>query len=542
MSRGKGKGPRWWPMLILWPIIIAFVILLEVAGEAISLQPQFHRALSVVIGLFLTLCWLLFFSRIPWRMRLGALAGCAVFVVLLNAAFEIHPSGDMVPQFRPRWQSTETVKTRSQTEETTAAVAAYPQFQGPNRDAKLTDIHLDRAWDTHPPELLWRQPIDPAWSAFSIQGNLAVTQVQRGESECVIALDLATGKEAWSHCEAGRHATPIGGTGPRATPTIHGDRVLAMGCLGNLVCLQLADGKKIWSRQVFQELGTQPPEWGSSASPLVVDDRVVVSLGIGDAGTLAAYELDDGGPVWTASGDSSAFSSPALLQLDGVDQLVMFAQKMVYGFDPATGGTLWSFPWPTFQPTVSIPITIDATHLLVSSGYGIGASLLQLSRENDQWQATEVWHNRFLKSKFAVMIEHEGFVYGIDEGIMVCIDPNTGERRWKGGRYGHGQMLLVGDLLLVSSEKGELVLIDPKPEALTELHRVKALNGKSWNPPSLAGDLLLVRNAREAACFRVKLRENPSGEAGTETPEQPAEPQPTSAEEQQPNDSESSGG
>jgi outer membrane protein assembly factor BamB len=152
---------------------------------------------------------------------------------------------------------------------------------------------------------------------------------------------------------------------------------------------------------------------------------------------------------------------------------------------------------------VAQPIPLGGDRLLVSAGYAVGSHLLQIRRSAEGWQVETLWQSPRLKLKFTQAVFHQGFLYGLDDGVLVCLDPETGERRWKKGRYGHGQILLVEDLLLVQTEDGELVLIDPQPEGLEELARLPVLSGRAWNSLAMAGPYLLLRNHQEAVCLEL---------------------------------------
>jgi outer membrane protein assembly factor BamB len=234
---------------------------------------------------------------------------------------------------------------------------------------------------------------------------------------------------------------------------------------------------------------------------------VVVSAGGADGRSLVAYDAATGQPSWHAGSDGSSYSSPLLARLAGSEQIVIFNRGSLAGHDPESGALLWEHPWPAAQPNVAQPLPLPEDRLLASSGYGVGSKLFQLSREQEVTRATLVWESPRLKSKFANLVFHQGSVYGLDDGVLVCLDPATGERRWKAGRYGHGQVLLAGGTLLVQTEGGEIVLVAPDPSGLKELARFQALDGKTWNPPALAGHLLFVRNDREAAAYDLPKRE-----------------------------------
>jgi outer membrane protein assembly factor BamB len=167
---------------------------------------------------------------------------------------------------------------------------------------------------------------------------------------------------------------------------------------------------------------------------------------------------------------------------------------------------LWSAAWANAeginagQPIVGVagPETV-----LLSTAYGKGVAVFRVSRSGDDWSADEVWSNLTLKAKFSTPVLFRGHVYGLDDGILTCVDGKTGKRDWKDGRYGHGQLLLAGDRLLVQTEAGPVVLVEPSPEGLKDRGRIAALTSKTWNTMALAGRRLLVRNDREAVCLEV---------------------------------------
>jgi outer membrane protein assembly factor BamB len=270
----------------------------------------------------------------------------------------------------------------------------------------------------------------------------------------------------------------------------------------------------LWQHDVVAEHGSSVPEHGKTSSPLLLGDvddgLVVVSAGGRDGHSLAAYRQADGAPAWHGGDDRSGYASPVLHQLDGALQIVSFNAASVTGHALDDGSVLWRFPWNGDWPNVAPPLQIGPTSLLVSTGYGIGASRLEVARAGGAWQVTEAWHSPRMKAKFTNLVFHQGSVYGLDEGVLVCLDPISGERRWRAGRYGHGNLLLVDDLLLVQTEKGDVVLIEPSPEELIELGRFSALSGKAWNHFALAKPrdraLLIVRNDREMALWELPLR------------------------------------
>jgi outer membrane protein assembly factor BamB len=381
---------------------------------------------------------------------------------------------------------------------------AFPQFLGPTRNAVVEGVHLVRTWAASPPTEVWRVPMGSGWAGFGVAHGLAVTQEQRGDESLVVAYDLQTGVVRWSHAGGSGFRSTLAGNGPRATPTIDHGRVYAFGADGWLRALDLETGALLFERDVLGENGGRAPEHGVASSPLVVDGLVVVVAGGPDGRSVVAYDAETGEPRWAGGDDGAGYASPLVATLAGVRQIVVFNLGGLVGHDLETGEVLWKDEWPSRPEKVAQPVVLGGDRLFASMGYGIGGRLVRITRRpDDSFDASVEWETRRLKAKFTQIVEHEGFLYGLDEGVLVCLDLADGERRWKRGRYGHGQVLLVGGLLLVQGEDGEVALIDPNPEELVEIGRFAAVRGKTWATPALAGDLLIVRSESEAACYRL---------------------------------------
>ena len=465
-----------------------------------------------VVGVVL---WLSLLSRLPWKTRVLGLLGLVIFGVILSQAVEIRGVyGDLIPMLAWKW-SPRTHETLDRDLPTLQAGTSadpsmgrfdFPQFLGPNRNAVLGGISLERDWENNPPELVWRQPVGAGWSGFAVVGNRAITLEQRGPEEMTICYDLETGSVLWSHSDTTQFADVVAGEGPRSTPTIFDGRVYSQGATGVLNVLDLGTGQLFWSKDLIEDNQTSVPTYGFAASPLIHGDKVVVVAPGAPEGSLVAYDRETGDKLWNAGDDQGRYSSPTLAILHGKEQILLFNRGAVRGHDPMTGEVLWEFPWPTATEVTSQPLALSASRVFQSSGYGIGSKVVELSvDEEGVWSDELIWEGPSLKAKFTNVLLHEGSIYGLDDGILVAIDPQTGERHWKKGRVGHGHALLVDDLLLLLSEKGEVVLIDPLPDEYVELGRFQAISGKTWNTPALAGPYLLVRNATEAACYRLPL-------------------------------------
>lgn len=499
---------RWWPALVVLAIAGTRLAMVWLRA-APSTQARVVPTLKVmVLAAVLLLLWSVLFSRLPGRTRLAILLAVLLAGAVLRLTVRITGvSGNVVPILAWRWSGRAVLEDPGGAVARSAVTATpsdYPQFYGPHRDATLAGPRLARDWQAQPPRLVWRRDVGEAWSSFAVVGTAAVTQEQRGEEEVVVRYDLATGREVWTHSDRTALVTTIGGRGPRATPTIADGRVYALGATGVLNCLDLESGELIWSRDLIGDHQVRLADYGMPASPLLVGDLVVVQLARVGSG-LAAHRRSDGTPVWRTGEDSGSYSSPILATLAGRPQILIVNQRSIAGHEPETGARLWREPWPHPGEKITPPLLLGDDRLLVSAGYGAGSRLLRVRPGEGDLVVDELWESPRLKSKFASMVLHAGTVYGLDDGVLTAIDPESGERLWKHGRYGHGQLILVGDLLLIQTEKGDVVLVEATPEEHRELARLAALTGKTWNPPALAGSHLLVRNNRQAACYELPV-------------------------------------
>ncbi len=384
------------------------------------------------------------------------------------------------------------------------ALTVWPGFRGPGRDSVIRGVRIDTDWSRTPPVELWRRPIGPAWSSFAVDGDRLFTQEQRGDDEIVSAYSLKTGEPVWKHRDAARFWESNAGAGPRATPTLSNGRVYTLGGTGILNVLDARDGSVVWSRNAATDTGTTVPPWGIASSPLVVGDVVIAAT----AGSLAAYDLATGKPRWFGPTDGWGYSSPHLSTIDGVTQIVLVNGPGAIGVDPSNGTVLWKHQWggdSIVQPAIL------GGDILIGSGSGLadhtGMLRVSVAHEPGGWSVKERWSSNGLKPYFNDFVVHQGHAFGFDGSILACIDLEDGSRKWKGGRYGHGQMLLLPDqdLLLVLSEEGELALVKATPDQFTEVARFPAIEGKTWNHPVLVGDILLVRNGEEMVAFRLSL-------------------------------------
>lgn len=562
----RPKPLRLWPgvVLVILQLLARFVVP-EVMPEAAPIG-----VMGALFGGLLVIIWWLFFSRAPWLDRVGAVALmaiallvsqkllhesvatgamgmlyyvyaipglCAGFVLWAWVSQKLAPTarrismaatifvacgawtlirtggfdGGIDSDFAWRWSQTPEQRLLAESDNElsstqippiSATTVHWSGFRGPQRDAIIRGTLFATDWSKAPPTELWCRPIGPGWSSFAVAGDFFYTQEQRGEEETVACYRLSTGDPIWRHADHARFWESNAGAGPRGTPTLHQGLVVSLGATGILNVLNAQDGALQWSRNAADDTGAKLPEWGFSSSPLVVDDIVVVAV----SGALTAYDLASGEPHWTGPSGGTSYSSPQLFNITGVAQVLQLHGDGLVAVSADDGAVMWQHDWKGY-PIVQPALTTDGD-ILISVDAESGTRRLAVTQASGEWSVDERWTSLHLKSYFNDFVIHEGHAYGFDGRIMACIDVNDGQRKWKGGRYGNGQLLLFADqdVLLVLSERGDLALVAASADGFSELAKVPAIKGKTWNHPVVANDLLLVRNAHEMAAFRLPLK------------------------------------
>lgn len=407
-------------------------------------------------------------------------------------------------------QRLEEHRARQQSEKAAGAGEFVPKrnwtdFRGPQRDGICRGETISLDWDIDPPREVWRQPVGGGYASFVVTDGRAFTIEQRRKQEVVTCYDVATGHEIWAYAYDASFEETLGGDGPRATPTWHDGRLYALGAQGHFHCFSAEAGEVIWKTDLLQGGDIPNLEWGLSASPLVVDDMVIVTHSGKADPSVFAFDAKTGVPRWQTPG-SQGYSSPMLETVCGVRQILNLGGTELRGLDPASGKVFWQHPWNTYMwINASQPLLIEGDRIFLSSGYSHGAALVQVSREGDEWNTEELWASeRSMRNKFSASVILDGHAYGLDEAILCCVELATGERKWKGGRYNYGSVLLVDDHLLVLSEDGRLALVKAHPTANEELGGVQILEGRTWNNFVLVDGLLLARNDRWMVCYDLR--------------------------------------
>ena len=534
------------------------VLVGDVIDQAVRNIITLILAFTGFVSLFI---WFLRESTFQPRAKKSVTSFVVISVLLALALLRIDGvSGDLVPQFAFRWQarrdallpSAAAIAKQTTNKNVSSGWQAtsddFPHFLGPEGTASLDGIELDTNWQANPPQCIWKRPIGAGWSGFATYGSHAVTLEQRGEDESITCYALATGEPEWAVSVPARHETVLGGIGPRSTPTIRDGVVYASGATGWLHAIQGSTGKVLWRKDSVADLGIDRTThaaavaWGRSGSPLVTDKLVIVPAGgprkaldtqdINDSNldpatspyvSLVAYDRKTGGKVWLAGTEQIAYASPQILRLNGQSAVISVNEGHIAAYDLPTGDQLWECEWPghsNSDASCSQPHLLEESKLFISKGYGIGSAVFSLTNANGVWSIEPIWRrSNLLKTKFTNVSIYKGYAYGLSDGILECVQLSSGTRMWKQGRYGQGQLLRVGDVLLIQAESGEVVAVQATTEKPTVLARLAALDGQTWNTLCVSGTNLLVRNAEEAACYKISIRSNTSRRKAALPPE-----------------------
>ncbi|MCY2972757.1 MAG: PQQ-like beta-propeller repeat protein [Planctomycetota bacterium] len=507
------------PMIALGILGIAFISTRLLPEE----YPPFVKSAVNMSGFLLALIvattWWVFFSRFSWLLKIEVVA--IIFSAYYGAVKELEFNGDVEPKIIWRWEKpredkiaehrTNAPKIELEAISVVVGPEDFPNYRNRNLDGVVTGPEIYSDWKTNPPKPVWKpQPCGAGYSGFSIAGNLAVTMEQRADREVVVAYDFATGTERWTHSWVARHYDAMGGEGPMITPTIDGDLIYVLGGTGHFACLDAKTGQPNWEKKLLED--NKNIQWGMSGSPLIYKDLVIVNPGEQEAKDLSrairAYDKKSGELRWQVGNNRAGYTSPMVATLLDTEMLLIFDGAEIAGYNPLTGSKYWARPWITNQGiNVAQPIPIGNDKLFITSSYGVGCGLVKISKDGDKFKEEELWHNFNLRCRFTSPVLFEGFIYGLDEGMLVCLDPNDGKRKWKGGRYGQGQLLRQNNKLIIQAESGDLVMVEATPAEFKELGKFKALScEKTWNYPSLARGFAWVRNHNEMACYDLRKK------------------------------------
>ncbi len=465
-----------------------------VTGLILAVVPAFRRwPIAGLIGLVAVSPWLL--------LRVDG----------VNGVYEMHTS------YRWKKSVTEAASEQLADRATTAPTgtvadlapateADWPGFRGANRTGEVSKAAY-RGWDGTAPRERWRNnPVGPAWSSFCVVGDFLFTQEQRGDSESVVCYRADSGKEVWSRGQPGKHADGQSGLGPRATPTFADGRLFATSASGSVSCLRASNGEPVWTVNLAERFGATKPNFGLATSPLVVGNLVIINPGSSTAPRLVAVDSATGTTLWkTSENGTDGYSSPHPATIAGIAQVLIFNGNGLFAHDPQSGRELWRYDWPVkvIEPTAVQPLVLPDGRVVVGGGnVGVGTRCVKVRREGETWSVSEAWKTTRFTPKFNDVVRVGDHLFGLDSQRLICLELKNGTVLWKEGNYGAGQLLLVGDKLLIASEQpGRLACVAATPDEYEELWKVDVVKGKTWNHPVIARGRLYFRNATEMVAF-----------------------------------------
>jgi outer membrane protein assembly factor BamB len=378
--------------------------------------------------------------------------------------------------------------------------ADWPQFRGPHRDGISAEKGLLTGWPDGGPQTVWRIKLGQGFSGISIVGGRVYTMFGDGSDEFAICLDAATGKEIWRHRTDAIFKDNFG-NGPRSTPTVDGETVYTLGARGRLHALGVADGGVLWSKDLVKEYGAKIPTWGVSTSPLVEGNLLIVNVGGKKGASIVAFDKKSGKEAWRSLPDQAGYAAPIAITVGKQRQVLVLTGEGLVAVAPGDGKLIWRHPWKTsYDVNAATPVFIPPDRIFLSTGYDVGAAMLQIQADGN---VTQLWKNREMRNKFSSSLLHDGNIYGFDEKALKCVDPTTGETRWQERGLGHGSLIYADGHLIVLGDAGTLVLVEAKPGAYREKGRAQVFDGKTWTMPTLAGGKLFLRDENELISLDV---------------------------------------
>lgn len=404
----------------------------------------------------------------------------------------------------------------------TAAPGEWRPFRGPNHDGTVSAPKV-ADWKNVKLKTVWKSETPAGFSSFAVAGGKAYTIVT-GESEgnrgeTLVCLDAVKGKELWTkpltvmakYDGGGDSGAPDnkGGDGPRSTPAIDGDKVYVIDSALAVFCFEAATGKPVWHHDVLKENAGVQIKWHNAASP-VIDGDILLMCGGGSGQALLGLDKNTGKVVWKGEDDKMTHATPVLADIHGVHQAIFFTQTGLVAVTPGNGTILWRASFPFKVSTAASPVVFEDI-VYCSAGYGVGGGAFKISKSGSGLSAAPIWRRENeCVNHWSTPVVKDGYLYGMfsfkeyGAGPLACVDIRTGKDMWKEAGFGPGQVILADDKIIALSDKGEVVIIEAKPDKYVELKREDILDGKVWSYPVLAYNHLFARSTKEGVCLDLQ--------------------------------------
>ena len=382
--------------------------------------------------------------------------------------------------------------------------ADWPQWRGPNQNGISEETGVAESWPEEGPEVLWRLPISGGYSSIAVADGIAYTMTGSEEGEFVVAIDAEKGSELWKTRIGDLFVDEEYGSGPRATPTVDGDRVYALGGTGALACLDAKSGELQWGFNVVEKSEAENAEYGASASPVVVGDKLIVVAGKSDGKSLVCLDKKSGETIWTALDDKAGYATPLVTSVGDVALLAVFTVEGLVGVGLEDGKEFWRHPWETtMDQHTATPVGHDGK-VFISTRNSTGSALLELSLDGGSPKAELVWESRNMKNYLSTCVLLDGHLYGFNATRLTCMDFETGDSKWRESGFNKGSLIAADGRLIILGERGNLALAEATPEEYREISKFQLFDTLTWIVPTLANGRLYVRNEAELVCLDLR--------------------------------------
>ena len=386
--------------------------------------------------------------------------------------------------------------------------AEWPQWQGPTRDNISQETGWLKNWPEGGPDIVWRIPIGEGYSGISIVDGRIYTMHSEGEDEFAVCLDASDGAEIWRSRTDDNYQSGEG-SGPRSTPAVDGEAVYVLSAKGKLYCLDASNGEKVWGHDFVTEFESGMPGFGFSTSPIIEGDSLLIEAGGKNGKSIVAFDKGTGAILWTSHTDGAGYSSPIVIDSNGVRQAIFLTGKSLVSVSPADGTIYWKHvPWPTGNDiNAAVPILLPGDRIFVSAAYDKGSVLLQMKSDGDEMSVEEVWRSHdVMENWMSSSVLLGEYLYGFDEAILKCIEASTGEQKWAHRGFDRGTLLLADGHLIILGEGGNLGIAEASPSEYKGIAETQLLEGRCFTPPTFVGGKLYLRNQKELVCVDLSAK------------------------------------
>jgi outer membrane protein assembly factor BamB len=380
----------------------------------------------------------------------------------------------------------------------------WTQWGGPHRNFQTESAGLRDTWPASGPPVVWKRALGEGYSSPSVEGAVLYTMYGKPREEVVLAASAETGKTLWEYSNpmTFQSDAPNQGNGPYATPLVVGDRVFTTGVAGRLQCLDKKTGKLLWAQELWKDHRGTRLMYGYASSSIAFRDMIIVPVG-GSGKALMAFRQADGKVAWSRNDFGNVYSSPVLINLAGLEQLVSILDGAVLAVNPHNGDPLWQVPFKAnYSIAVATPLWGAGNLLFVSSEYDAGSKVIELQRNGQQTKATELWSSPRLRLHHGNAMRIDDTIYFSSGGkgsqaILSAVDVRTGKIFWQQRSVEKATFVWADRKLITLDQDGNLMIAHPSPEGFKITARAALLSHLSWTPPVLVGTRLYIRDRRD---------------------------------------------